>query len=248
MTDILAGQGYEVRVARNGAEALSQVGQELPDAMILDLMMPGVDGFQVLKAVRGMEKAAGLPVLILTAKHVTREELHFLKGNHIHQLIQKGDISRTDLLAEVARMVAPQAPVAPASKPGAGARAGKPLVLIVEDNPDNMETARALLLDSCDLLEATNGKAGVEQARRHHPDLILMDISLPVMDGFASLTAIRGDEALRHIPIVAVTASAMKGNREEILARGFDGYVSKPVDEAVLKQTIQDCLGGGAKT
>ena len=105
LTDILAGQGYRVEVARDGGEALQRIEANLPDAMILDLMMPEVDGFEVLRAIRASPRTAHVPVLILTAKYVTREELSFLKENHIHQLIQKGDINRADLLAAIAGMV-----------------------------------------------------------------------------------------------------------------------------------------------
>jgi len=106
MTDILKTHGYRIQVARNGREALAQIEDTLPDAMILDLMMPEVDGFEVLKQIRSSERTATIPVLILTAKHVTREELSFLKGNGIHQLIQKGDVSKIQLLRAVAQMVA----------------------------------------------------------------------------------------------------------------------------------------------
>jgi CheY-like chemotaxis protein len=74
------------------------------------------------------------------------------------------------------------------------------------------------------------------------PDLILMDISLPVTDGFTALEQIRADEALCLIPVVALTARAMAGDREEILARGFDGYLSKPIDEDLFHQTIREAL------
>jgi len=121
---------------------------------------------------------------------------------------------------------------------------GKPLVLVVEDNPDNLSTMRALLRNTCTMIEAGDGKAGLEQARRRKPDLILMDLALPVMDGYAALAAIREDEALRDIPVVAVTARAMKGDRESILSRGFDGYVSKPIEAELLKKTIEEVLHG----
>ncbi len=104
--DSLAGQGYEISVARDGRAALAQIAQAPPDALILDLMMPEVDGFAVLRAVRSTPATAQLPVLILTARHVTREELSTLAGNHIQQLIQKGDVSKAELLAAVARMFA----------------------------------------------------------------------------------------------------------------------------------------------
>ncbi|MBI5521492.1 MAG: response regulator [Desulfarculus sp.] len=112
LTDILAGQGYQVAVARDGRQALEQVASQKPEAMVLDLMMPEVDGFQVLGAIRSAPGTANLPVLILTAKHVTGEELSFLQGNNVHQLIQKGDVSKNQLLAAIAGMLPP--------RPGAG--------------------------------------------------------------------------------------------------------------------------------
>ncbi len=248
LTEILQAQGYRLQVAHNGREALAQIGQTLPDAMILDLMMPEVDGFAVLQAIREVPRTCKVPVLILTAKHVTREELSFLKSNNVHQLIQKGDINRDGLLAAVAAMLAPPLaapPVPPAapSRQRRPSRPGKPLVLVVEDNPDNLCTARALLQDDYQLIEATDGRAGIEQARTHQPDIILMDIGLPVMDGLQALEVIRADEKLRPTPVLAVTASAMKGDRESILAHGFDGYLSKPIDRAELLGWIRQRLG-----
>ena len=246
MTDILSEQGYRVQTARNGSDALALINGSLPDAVILDLMMPGMDGFQVLRQIRSAERTAPLPVLILTAKHVTKEELSFLTGNNIHQLIQKGGIGKDQLLTAVAGMVAkpPEAPVALRRSKVKTAPRVPPVVLVVEDNPDNLKTARALLADSCRVIAAADGQEAVAQARRHQPDLVLMDLALPFMDGFAALTAIREDKALRHIPVVAVTASAMVGDREAILAQGFDGYISKPIDEKVLLQTLAEVFNG----
>jgi signal transduction histidine kinase/CheY-like chemotaxis protein/HAMP domain-containing protein len=244
ITDILTGKGYQVRVARNGKEALEQIGLALPDAMILDLMMPEVDGFTLLKMIRSDERTALLPVLILTAKHITREELEFLEGNHIHQLIQKGDISRSGLLAAVKTMVSgsrsQETPVA--KQPARLNVPEKPAILVVEDNPDDMLTLRALLKDRYTIIEATDGRSGIEHVLARTPDLILMDLSLPVMDGITMLSAIRREEHLKHIPVIAVTARAMKGDREEILSYGFNGYHSKPVDGALLLQTIHEVL------
>jgi signal transduction histidine kinase/CheY-like chemotaxis protein/HAMP domain-containing protein len=240
LTDILHAQGYQVQVAHDGREALALIGQSVPDAMILDLMMPQVDGFQVLAALRSDVRTAQVPVLILTAKHVSKEDLSFLKGNHIHQLIQKGDINKQGLLAAVARMVAPPAAPPPRRRP---TRPGKPLVLVVEDNLDNRRTTRALLDEHYQIVEAEDGQAAVELAQLHQPDLVLTDLSLPVMDGFAALAAIRQDALLRDIPVIAVTATAMQGSREEILARGFDGYLSKPIDHDALLRILRGFLG-----
>ncbi|MEI6647828.1 MAG: response regulator [bacterium] len=243
LADILQTQGYRVVVAHNGQEALAQIAQTLPDAMILDLMMPEVDGFEVLKAIRGMERTAHLPVLILTAKLVTRDELSFLTGNHIHQLIQKGDIHKDGLLTEVSRMVAPpQTPVLSRPRRRRPAQSGKPVVLIIEDNPDNLSTVRALLSDHYEVIEAEDGKPGVELARARQPDIILTDIAMSGMDGIAVLEAIQGDDTLRGIPVIAVTASAMKGDRETILSHGFDGYISKPIDAELMHKMLRDVL------
>ena len=260
LTDILRTQDYQVLVARDGREALARIGGSVPDAMILDLMMPEVDGFQVLKAVRSEPLTAHMPVLILTAKHVTQEELSFLKGNHIHQLIQKGDINKEGLLAAVSRMVNPQPPapdqpiakdttiapampVAPAVRRRPAKDAGPATILIVEDNPDNLRTAVALLGEAYRVLTAEDGQAGIQLARKHSPDMILTDLAMPVVDGFMLLSGIRNNPSLADIPVIAVTASAMKGNREEILARGFDGYISKPIDHETLHAMLHEFLG-----
>jgi len=93
------------------------------------------------------------------------------------------------------------------------------------------------------VVEAHDGREGVAQARLHVPDVILMDIALPGMDGIAALAEIRRDETLRGIPVFAVTASAMTGDREKILAHGFDGYISKPIEHDLLMKTLREALG-----
>jgi CheY-like chemotaxis protein len=121
---------------------------------------------------------------------------------------------------------------------------GKPVVLIVEDNPDNMITVKAIMEDRYTLLEAVDGKSGVACARKHIPHLILMDIALPEMNGIEAFKAIRNDPRLQHIPVIALTASAMLSDREAILAYGFDSYVAKPIDEPLFFKAINEALYG----
>lgn len=104
-------------------------------------------------------------------------------------------------------------------------------ILIVEDNATNMKLS-AFLLESADhtVIEATNAEAGLTLARDGHPDLILMDIQLPGMDGLQATALLKADQATSDIPIIALTALAMKGDEERILAAGCDGYVAKPLD------------------
>lgn len=242
MTDILCTQGYRVLHAHNGFEALEQLASDAPDAIVLDLMMPGMDGFEVLRTVRAQHDDARIPVLILTARQVTPQELKLLKSNNIHQLIQKGDVNRMELLAAVARMIALQQsrPVPGGIKRTIPPKTEPITILVVEDNPDNMATMKALLHGNSTVLEAGNGKAAVEMTLQHQPDLLLMDLALPEMNGFEALVEIRKHQQVSHIPVVAVTASVMKGDREKVLAFGFDRYVPKPVDVVLLWQVIND--------
>ena len=246
MRDFLEESGYHILVAHDGSEALAIIDNTIPDAMILDLMMPGIDGFEVLKTLREAEPTAHIPVLILTAKHITKEELKFLKRNNVHELIQKGDVNRNDLQNAVAAMVSPKTtePEPEKARHKMQTIEGKPVVLVVEDNADNMTTAKAILTGSYTVLEAVDGIAGIEMAKKYKPNIILMDIELPGMDGITAFKAIRNLVGLQHVPIIALTASAMTSDREAILAHGFDAYIAKPIDAPVFFKTINSMLYG----
>jgi len=246
LKDILHEAGFQVLVAHNGREALEQIAKTLPDAMILDLMMPDIDGFQVLEAIRANVDTANLPVLVLTAKHLEGKDLKNLRHNHIYQLLQKGDVNREQLLQLVFDMMFPKKKTSGEIENKKIKKSGnikkqsreKPLILVVEDNVDNLLTIKSLLGENYRIVEAYDGEDGIAKAKTYHPDLILMDIAMPVMNGFRAFDAIRKEESLQHIPIIAVTASAMTADRDEILRYGFDGYISKPIDIDKLEKTI----------
>ncbi len=241
LQDILSEEGYTVLIATGGEEALSIIEKTIPHAIILDLMMPDIDGFEVLGTIREADRTAHVPVLILTAKQITQEELNFLTRNNIHQLIQKGDINRTELCLAIQSMTHQSIPM---PKPIKKQRlfSSKPTLLIVEDNPDNLLTMNALLSDNFMLITATNGQKGIDLAEQKLPDIILMDISLGGMDGITAFKTIRGKQNTAHIPIIAVTANAMLHDKEMILALGFDGYVPKPIETTTLFDTLQEAL------
>jgi two-component system cell cycle response regulator DivK len=103
-------------------------------------------------------------------------------------------------------------------------------VLVVEDNPANMTLATFLLETAGHaVLSAKDAETGVSVARSEHPDLVLMDVQLPGMDGLQATALLKGDEATRSIPVIALTALAMKGDEERIRAAGCDGYIAKPM-------------------
>jgi len=122
------------------------------------------------------------------------------------------------------------------------------LILIVEDNEKNRKLVRDVLqFKGYRTLEAESGELGVALARDSRPALILMDIQLPGMSGIEALGHLRADPTTRDIPIVAVTASAMMQDRQRILAAGFDGYQSKPIDVKGFVQMVTEVLATGPR-
>jgi two-component system, cell cycle response regulator DivK len=120
------------------------------------------------------------------------------------------------------------------------------LVLVVEDNEKNMKLFRDVLqATGYSPLEATTGEDAVELALSHEPALVLMDVQLPGIDGVEALGRLRGDERTAAIPVLALTAQAMRGDRERFLAAGFDGYLSKPVDVGELVQAVRELCDRG---
>ncbi|MCA9792789.1 MAG: response regulator [Candidatus Eremiobacteraeota bacterium] len=112
-------------------------------------------------------------------------------------------------------------------------------ILVVEDNPVNLDLVVQLLEDDHEILTAEDGQAGIDLALQSQPDLILMDLSLPRKNGWEACQALRDSGKLDGTPIVALTAHAIKGDREKALAAGFDDYVTKPIDEDQLFAVLE---------
>jgi CheY-like chemotaxis protein len=234
--------GHTVAIASSGEEAVRRVQEAVPDAIILDLMMPGMDGFEVLERLRSTPQTARIPVLVLTAKELTEADRVRLTHNNIQQLVQKGSLDRDELVACVDRLIGrPAEPVAPPARP-APVRSGPAGegVLVVENNPDNLLTITAILDEiGCKYRTARNGREAVELTRELRPRLVLMDIQLPEVSGEDATRAIRSDPSVAGVPIIAITAKAMKGDRERILACGCDDYLSKPLDPAAVMEVVR---------
>ena len=223
----LESANYIAGVARNAQEAFAYVASTIPDGIILDLMMPEIDGFEVLEKIRSTEATAQIPVLILTARDLTAEDLRRLSSNNVKQLVQKGNIDREGLLDKIASLITK-----------------KPTILIMEDNSDNMATFKAVLLSSYQIIAATDGEMGLQMAARIMPDLIVLDMSLPKVDGFTVVGQLKSDVQLRNIPVIAVTARVMKGDREKIIQAGCDDYIAKPIDPEQFLAKIDEWLKG----
>ncbi len=113
-------------------------------------------------------------------------------------------------------------------------------IAVVDDNSDNRLIIRTILEDQYEIMEFSNGLDAIEGFRKNRPDVVILDISLPEMDGTEILRRIREDAALQDLPVIALTAHAMVGDREKYLSAGFNDYVAKPIlDMGVLFSTIQ---------
>lgn len=222
-------------------------------------MMPEIDGFEVLENIRSTSRTADIPVLILTAKDLTAQDFKKLNANNIQQLLYKGAVDKEELIFKIKLMVKnrlkdeqkseseEQKEIAREKKKIdisqtkiLPKKEGLSTILVVEDNPDNMFTIRAILKDKYNILEAVDGESALDKAQRDLPDLILMDISLPKMDGLTVVKFLKENEATKNIPVIAVTARAMKGEREEIIKSGCDDYVSKPIDPEIMLGKIDE--------
>jgi two-component system cell cycle response regulator len=116
-------------------------------------------------------------------------------------------------------------------------------ILIIEDNPANLDLMGYLLRCSGhEVLVATDGQVGLELAQLEVPELIICDIQMPRMNGFEVALRLKSDDRLRHVPLVAITAFAMVGDRERVLLGGFDGYLAKPIDPEAFVAQIEAFL------
>jgi len=116
-------------------------------------------------------------------------------------------------------------------------------ILVVEDQDDNRTILRDLLTNAgFEILEAVTGEEGIRMAETHHPDLILMDIQLPVLDGYEATRRIKAQAELASIPIIAVTSYALSGDADKVRAAGCDGYIAKPFSPRQLLATVHDFL------
>ncbi len=247
LKNILQETGFNTLVAKNGKEALEQIAITTPDIIIFDIMIPGEDGIQFLNLIRANVDTRDLPVLVLTAKQIDLKKLKNLKNNHISQLVQKGKINSKQLLELINQMLQNKdfnshknTDIIVNYQKKIHTHRKKPLILIVEDNEDNLLTVKSFLQDQYEIAEARNGKEGIEKTKTLIPDLILLDIALPGMNGFRVFDAIKKEKEISHIPIIAVTASALTADQNEILNYGFDGYIPKPININKFEETIKN--------
>jgi CheY-like chemotaxis protein len=240
----LTAQGIKVTACPSGTEALARFSEPdfaVPDLILTDHEMPGLDGLDMVCRLR--EGGHDVPVVMLSSSPAVLREHPGLA--HLRALMQK-PVLRRDLLRQLHAVAAPkavEANIPPPLQPDApitAAEGRQMRLLVAEDNRTNRLVLSKMVSDlDIALSFAEDGQQAIEMFARQKPDLIFMDISMPVMDGREATRRIRQMAGGAQVAIIALTAHAMQGDKDDIIAAGLDDYLTKPLRKPVLQQMIE---------
>ena len=239
-----------VTQVRTGEEALQALRERSFDCAVLDLVLPDMDGLQLVETIR-RDTSRRLPIIVHTAKDVSSAdeaklrnlaESFILKGPESHQ--QLFDETALFMHRHVAGMSEDKRRIIDLARRREAGLAGR-RVLIVDDDIRNIFSLTGVLEQhQVQVVHAESGRQGIEQLETTPDiDMVLMDVMMPDMDGYETLLQIRRLERFRKLPIIAITAKAMKGDREKCIAAGASEYISKPVDTDQLVSMMRVWLG-----
>jgi HAMP domain-containing protein/CheY-like chemotaxis protein/signal transduction histidine kinase len=248
--ELLAHDDIDILTAGTGARAMEILGEERVDCMVLDLRLPDISGFEVLARIRDRGTLPDLPVVVFTGRELTPDEDRQLQ-ELARTVVLKGVESPERLLDETAiflhRVVSDlplhkQRMLEKLHRSDEDLRGRK--VLVVDDDVRNIFALGSVLeRHGMDVLTAQTGREAISLLESTPSvAVVLMDIMMPEMDGFQTIQVIRRDQAFRRLPIVALTAKAMKGDREKCLDAGASDYLAKPVNTDQLLATLRNWL------
>jgi CheY-like chemotaxis protein len=242
------GDDIEIVAAASSEEALERLDKEARvDCIVLDLKLPKMSGFQLLETIGTDERFTHIPVIVHTGKELTRREETKLR-KYAKTIVVKDVRSPDRLLAETAlflhrpqsSMPAEQRRMLEEANRAEVVFAGKKVLLVDDDVRNLFALASALESRGLEIVFAENGREGIEALKQHPEiDLVLMDLMMPEMDGYEAMRALREMPQFKGLPIIALTAKAMKGDREESIAAGASDYITKPVDIEQLLSLMQ---------
>jgi HAMP domain-containing protein/CheY-like chemotaxis protein/signal transduction histidine kinase len=245
--ELLGHDDIEIVNAATGKEALDILRQEACDCVVLDLRLPDMSGFEVLECMRGEQALADVPVVVFTGRELSANEdaqLHTMARS----IVVKGVESPERLLDETALFLHRVFSNLPAEKQRMLERlnssdedlVGRTVLLVDDDSRNIFALSSVLERRGMHVLTATTGSEAIELIEQT-PELaiVLMDIMMPEMDGYQTIENIRGNPAYRRLPIVALTAKAMKGDREKCLEAGASDYLAKPVNTEQLLSALR---------
>ncbi len=250
LTSQLSSWSVECAEAADGLQALALLRQARTagdpyELVLLDHGMPGMTGLDLARIIRADRSISATMLVLLTSysdRNIREEsaqvgiDVYLSKPVLAHQLRE----ALTRLLSRPRKEPPPAEPVEKI-RPRAASHADP--VLVVEDNPGNREVAvRMLARHGLRSEVASNGNEAIRAVQKRHYPLVLMDLQMPEMDGFEATAQIRKNQGDKHVPIVAMTANAMRGDREKCLASGMDDYIAKPIHPAELAEVIHRWL------
>ncbi len=238
----LSSRGIEVSQAFNGAQALELLDTHTFDCIILDLNLPDISGMELLDKIKTQPRFAHIPVVINTAMELDQEKMTQIMM-YSEAMVLKSNKSNDRLMDEVTlfinklqqqqnQVVAEPAPIPKATSTNQEKVLQGKTILVTDDDMRNIfALSTALHAFDMNIIIANNGREALEKLKAStHIDLILMDIMMPEMDGYEAIRRIRQDEVYAKIPIIALTAKAMKNDRQKCIDAGASDYISKPVD------------------
>jgi HAMP domain-containing protein/CheY-like chemotaxis protein len=247
IVELVSHDDVEVRAVDNGSEALSLLSNEQFDCCVVDLKLPDMSGFELMEKLQANESLRDLPVVVYTGKNLVPEEEVRLRGM-AKSVVLKDVQSPERLFDETALFLHRVIAALPESKQkmlqrlhGSTDVLRTRRVLVVDDDVRNIFALTTLLEnEGMDVVSATNGRQAIDIIHET-PDLcaVLMDIMMPEMDGYETMRQIRNEPELRTLPILALTAKAMKGDREKCLEAGASDYIAKPVDTDQLLSLLR---------
>jgi CheY-like chemotaxis protein len=247
ISDLIAHDDVEIVAVGTGADALAAMHANPFDCVVLDLRLPDISGFAVLEKVQQDEALREVPIVVFTGKELSAEEETQLRGM-AKSIVLKGVQSPERLLDETAlflhRVVAdlPEAKQRMLERLHASddALAGKKVLVVDDDVRNIFALSSALERHGMQVVAATTGEEAITLIE-HTPELALalMDIMMPEMDGYETMRRIRKSPQLRRLPIIALTAKAMKGDREKCLEAGASDYIAKPVNTEQLLSLLR---------
>ncbi|HEX3227053.1 MAG TPA: response regulator, partial [Gaiellaceae bacterium] len=238
IVELVGSDDVDITAVGSAEDAFAALQSQQFDCMVLDLKLPETTGFKVLEQLKRDGQLAKLPVIVYTGKDLTRREETRLK-KYAETIIVKDARSPERLLDETSLFLHRVEARLPQAKrrmleqlhSTEGVFNGKK-VLIVDDDVRNVFALTSVLeANGMDVVFAENGRDGIETLREHRDvDLVLMDIMMPEMDGYETMAAVRQMPEFRQLPIISLTAKAMKGDRERSIESGASDYITKPVD------------------
>jgi CheY-like chemotaxis protein len=250
ITALLEHDDIEIVTAGTGAEGLDLLNEQRFDCAVLDLRLPDMSGFEVLEALRGDGSLSDLPVIVFTGRELSAEEdaqLHTMARS----IVVKGVESPERLLDETSLFLHRVVTDLPADKQQMIERLHRSdedlvgrVALLVDDDARNIFALSSMLeRRGMRVLTAANGSEAIRLVNSA-PDIaiVLMDIMMPEMDGYQTIAAIRENPSFRRLPIIALTAKAMKGDREKSLEAGASEYLAKPVNTEQLLSAMRSWL------